>query len=43
VPATIDPDGAGPIPPQTLTPITIPTVVLPPGPGSGPVPPTPAP
>ncbi|MDT5070095.1 MAG: hypothetical protein QOK02_6250 [Mycobacterium sp.] len=43
VPATVDPDGAGPIPPQTLTPITLPTVVLPTAPGPGPAPATPAP
>jgi hypothetical protein len=42
-PATIDPDGAGPIPPQTLTPITIPSVVLPSLPGLGPAPTTPPP
>jgi cytoskeletal protein RodZ len=42
-PVTVDPDGAGPIPPQTLTPITIPSVVLPTLPGLGPAPTTPAP
>jgi len=39
----VDPDGAGPISPQTLTPITIPTFVLPTLPGLGPAPTTPPP
>jgi hypothetical protein len=42
-PPVIDPDGPGPIPPQTLTPITIPSLVLPTLPGLGPAPTTPPP